>query len=129
MASAPSATPVRLRGCRLLPLGPTLYQVHERHVVAQVIWRESGLNAADVTGREPSVLVDPASEELHTERTPGHKADTKLLASRDHFFFGTAPQHGIFVLDGGDGQRRMSVPQGLQSHLGQPPMQNLALVH
>ena len=65
----------------------------------------------------------------HAERAPRHEADAQLLAERDHLVFRPAPQHRIFVLNGGDGQSGMRPAQRLQAHFGQAPMQDLALRH
>ena len=89
-----------LRGSGLLPLGPALQQLDERQVVRQVLRREAGLDAANVTLGEARLRVDGAGQETHAERAPRHEADAEFLAERDDLLFRPAPQHRIFVLDG-----------------------------
>ncbi len=61
------------RRCPWISIAATaLHQLHERQVVGQVLWRESRLSAANVTGGEPCTRVDGASEETDPQRAPWH---------------------------------------------------------
>src|SRR5690606_11658680 len=88
-----------LPGRSLFPLGPALRQLHQGQVVREVLRRESWLDGADVTRREPRVRVNRTGEELHAERAPGHEADTEFLTRWDHLRFRSAPEHRVLVLD------------------------------
>lgn len=63
------------RGTR--PFGPALDQFDQRHVVLQVLRRESGLDAANVAGCEARVCVDGPGE----EPTPSGLHGTKPMPS------------------------------------------------
>lgn len=98
-------------------------------IVRQVVGREPAFHCAYVAWREARVRIDPSGEELHAERAPRHKPDAEFFAERNHVLLRPAPQHRVFVLHGGDRQRRMRAPQRVQAHLGEAPMADLALAH
>ena len=65
----------------------------------QIFGREPGLNAANVTVREPRLGVNGTGQETYAKRTSRNKADAQFLAQRDYLFFWPTPQHRIFVLN------------------------------
>ena len=70
-----------------------------------------------------------AGEEPHAERAPRHEADPKLLARRDDFLLGSAPEHRVLVLDGGDRQRGMSRRSVSSPISERPQCRTLPCVH
>ena len=84
---------------------------------------------ANIAGSEAGIRVNPAGEELHTERAPWYEADSEFVARRDYILLRAAPQHRVFVLHSGYRQSGVSATQRVQPHLGQAPVQNLALCH
>jgi hypothetical protein len=95
----------------------------------QVLGCEAGLDLADIAIGEAGVGVDGARQEADAERAPGHETDAEFLAKREDTLFRATPQHRVFALDCAQGQGGMRAAQGLQSHLGQSPVQHFALFH
>ena len=82
---------------------------------------------AEVARVELGVFVDLPRQEAGTERAERNEADSKLFEHGQDIVFRTAPEEGVFALQGGDWLHGVSFADGVYTRFRQAKVLHLAL--